>query len=68
VSAWASEAAYYSYDTNTCTGVCGHYTQIVWRSTARVGCAKQDCPSLAFRSTIVCNYAPGGNYVGQKPY
>jgi hypothetical protein len=69
VSGWASEAAFYTYATNTCAAgkVCGHYTQLVWRTTTRVGCAKQDCPSLALRSTIVCNYAPGGNS-GGLPY
>jgi pathogenesis-related protein 1 len=68
VQAWASEAANYNYANNTCSGICGHYTQIVWRSTAKLGCAKGDCPSLQFRSTIVCNYGPGGNVGGQRPY
>jgi pathogenesis-related protein 1 len=39
VGAWASESANYNYRTNTCRGVCGHYTQIVWRTSKRVGCA-----------------------------
>jgi pathogenesis-related protein 1 len=70
VSAWAAEAADYDDASNTCaTGrVCGHYTQIVWAGTTRVGCAKQDCPSLRFRTNVVCDYAPGGNVVGQRPY
>src|SRR5512139_1186592 len=29
VNGWAAEAANYDYATNTCSGVCGHYTQIV---------------------------------------
>ncbi len=67
VGAWASEAQYYNYAANTCSGVCGHYTQIVWRTTAFVGCARSDCPGLAYRHSVVCNYGPGGN-TGGRPY
>lgn len=67
VATWADEKADYNYDTNTCTGVCGHYTQIVWRTSVKLGCAKGSCPGLTYGSTIVCNYGPGGNS-GGKPY
>ncbi|KAH1117125.1 hypothetical protein GLYMA_17G066100v4 [Glycine max] len=35
VRAWADEEKYYTYATNTCVPgqMCGHYTQIVWKST-----------------------------------
>ncbi len=65
VTAWAAEAAGYDYRTNTCRGVCGHYTQIVWRNTRRVGCAVSRGPGLQI---WVCNYDPPGNVVGRKPY
>jgi uncharacterized protein YkwD len=77
VRAWAAEAADYNHSRNTCaTGkVCGHYTQVVWRATKRVGCATQVCnknsPFGAQHPTWqfwVCNYAPPGNIVGQRPY
>jgi uncharacterized protein YkwD len=68
VGLWASEASSYDYATNTCTGVCGHYTQVVWRSTLEVGCGFAVCPTLRYGATIVCNYAPGGNVGGQRPY
>ncbi len=70
VQLWASEGQYYTYSTNTCASghVCGHYTQLVWRASLHVGCALQNCPSLAYPSTIVCDYGPGGNYGGQAPY
>lgn len=67
VSYWASEAQNYNYAANSCSGVCGHYTQIVWRTTAFVGCARSDCPALTYRHTVVCNYGPGGN-TGGRPY
>ena len=68
VNAWAAERANYNYAMNTCNGVCGHYTQIVWRNTTKVGCAINNCPSLTYRTSLVCDYGSGGNYVGQRPY
>lgn len=68
VDSWASEKANYNYANNTCSGICGHYTQIVWRDTREIGCALVDCPDLRFGSTVVCNYGPAGNYSGQRPY
>lgn len=65
VQAWASEAASYDYQTNSCRGQCGHYTQMVWRDTKRVGCGR------AMRDATevwVCNYDPPGNIVGERPY
>ena len=70
VALWAAEKASYDRPSNTCAAgrICGHYTQIVWRTTTKVGCAQNDCPGLQYGSSIVCNYAPGGNVGGQPPY
>jgi hypothetical protein len=77
VRAWADEVADYDYENNSCvTGEqCGHYTQVVWRTTTRVGCATKVCtknsPFGAQAPTWqywVCNYDPPGNYQGQRPY
>jgi pathogenesis-related protein 1 len=69
VGGWADEATHYDHARNACTGgECGHYTQLVWRSTRALGCAVGSCPKLRFRSTLVCNYAPAGNIIGQRPY
>lgn len=68
VGLWASEASQYDYASNSCSGVCGHYTQIVWRSTVEVGCGFAVCPNLQYGASLVCNYAPGGNVGGQRPY
>jgi uncharacterized protein YkwD len=67
VAAWAAEEPSYDYETNTCSGDCGHYTQIVWAATTVLGCGIHTCPGLTYGRTIVCNYAPGGNDGGQ-PY
>lgn len=68
VTAWASEVKYYRYATNACESgqMCGHYTQIVWRNTQRIGCARVVCDDADVFMT--CNYDPPGNYVGQRPY
>ena len=65
VQAWREESLGYEYSSNICHGVCGHYTQIVWRSTRKVGCAVARC---AGREVWVCEYDPPGNVMGQKPY
>ncbi len=76
VAAWAAEQPYYDYAANTCASgkVCGHYTQVVWDTTALVGCGKSYCTQNSpFGSSfpdwylIVCNYSPAGND-GSRPY
>jgi uncharacterized protein YkwD len=68
VALWASEAEDYDYATNTCAGICGHYTQVVWAASTKLGCGISSCPGLTYGNSVVCNYAPGGNYGGQRPY
>lgn len=67
VDAWAGEKADYNYNKNKCKPgkMCGHYTQIVWQTTTKVGCAKIECDGF---DIWVCNYDPPGNWVGEKPY
>jgi len=43
----------------------GHYTQMVWRDTRHLGCARSQCDGKVI---VVCNYAPAGNYIGKAPY
>ncbi len=64
VTSWASEKVNYNPATGGCNGICGHYTQIVWRTTLKVGCALKNCAGLTYPSTIVCDYGPGGNSGG----
>jgi hypothetical protein len=74
---WADEQSDYDYSSNSCAAgeVCGHYTQMVWRSTREIGCGIANCstgspfgaqfPNWTY---VVCNYNPPGNYSGQRPY
>lgn len=70
VKSWAGERKYYDTHANRCRGgVCGHYTQLVWRDTTHVGCAIATCGASGMVATIwVCNYSPGGNVIGERPY
>jgi len=51
----------------------GHYSQIIWSTTTRVGCAWTQCsrnspfPSYSHGqwTYLVCNYANAGNYLGK---
>jgi len=65
VESWAGEVAHYDAKRNRCKGICGHYTQIVWRSSQRLGCAMAACGDT---EVWVCNYDPPGNYIGKRPY
>lgn len=70
VKSWAGERKYFDVHGNRCRGgVCGHYTQLVWRDTTHVGCAVATCSVSDMTATIwVCNYSPGGNVIGERPY
>ncbi|MDC0674944.1 CAP domain-containing protein [Nannocystis radixulma] len=65
VDRWVAEVADYDAKTGRCRGVCGHYTQVVWRDSQRLGCAMVTCGDT---EVWVCNYDPPGNFLGQKPY
>lgn len=77
VFSWASEAIDYTYATNSCAPgrACGHYTQVAWANTRRVGCGITQCPAISGLSStfnngqlVFCNYYPAGNFIGQLPY
>ena len=65
VAMWYSEIKDYDYSQNRCSGVCGHYTQVVWRDSKRLGCGMASCGKS---QVWVCNYDPAGNWVGERPY
>jgi len=48
-----------------CTGVCGHYTQVVWAAANKIGCGAAFCPHSTGMGgyELVCQYGtsvPGG--------
>jgi len=43
----------------------GHYTQMIWRDTTKVGCALVRGNGADY---LVCRYSPPGNVYGEWPY
>jgi len=64
VDRWASEKEFYHGDvlTNKNYHLFGHYTQIIWSSTTKVGCAT--AISKSGKHYWVCLYSPAGNVLG----
>lgn len=71
VDGWGGEKKYYkdgnfpNVSTSGNWADVGHYTQIIWRNTTEVGCAKTTGGGNDF---FVCRYSPPGNYMRQKVY
>jgi len=69
VGAWASESSMFTpgpFPAVSRTGNwadVGHYTQMIWPGTQRVGCA---IAKSANADVLVCRYSPSGNVDGQR--
>jgi Cysteine-rich secretory protein family len=69
VAAWASEKSDFRPGTFPDVAMhgdwtkVGHYTQMIWRRTAEIGCALATAKGW---DVLVCRYAPAGNVVGEK--
>ncbi|KAF3439356.1 hypothetical protein FNV43_RR19266 [Rhamnella rubrinervis] len=69
VKLWVSEKSSYNYATNTCAddeSQCLHYTQVIWRDSVHLGCARVKCDNGWM--FVICSYNPPGNFLGQLPY
>nr|XP_039250396.1 glioma pathogenesis-related protein 1-like [Styela clava] len=69
---WFSENSNFNYYSRTCLSkkVCGHYTQVVWAESFKVGCALTKCTfisELQYRNSLlfICYYATAGNVTGE---
>ncbi|KAF8933757.1 hypothetical protein BGZ58_006129 [Dissophora ornata] len=63
INAWYNEVKDYKYSKPGFSGQTGHFTQVVWKSTKTVGCAKKFCPGSNWY-IYICEYDPPGNIVG----
>lgn len=68
IGGWASEKRFFSpgtFPNVSRTGNwedVGHYTQMIWPTTTRVGCALASTPRIDY---LVCRYAGAGNIDGR---
>ncbi|XP_067245283.1 glioma pathogenesis-related protein 1b isoform X1 [Chanodichthys erythropterus] len=74
VHRWNKEGVY-SLKNNNCSRMCGHYAQLMWSTSFKLGCAVNVCSkgienfSTHPESTIfVCNYGDTGQVHGVTPY
>ncbi|KAG7831973.1 hypothetical protein KL920_000308 [Ogataea angusta] len=61
VDAWYDEGENYNYG-SSCS-VYDHFTQVIWKSTTKVGCGYKHCNDY-WGTYIVCSYDPAGNVIG----
>lgn len=64
VSAGYNEIKFYDYGDPTFSQKTGHFTQLVWKNTTKLGCAFVRCGTFYGQYTV-CEYDPPGNIVGQ---
>ncbi|MGH6877162.1 MAG: CAP domain-containing protein, partial [Rhizomicrobium sp.] len=71
VDLWGAEKHYFvesSFPNVSTTGdwkTVAHYTQMIWRNTTEVGCGLATGGGDDY---LVCQYAPQGNFMGQKVF
>ena len=64
--AWADEEAVYDYNKPGFAQETGHFTQVVWKDTQRMGVARTCVPDSG-ETYVVANYDPPGNWKGRFP-
>ncbi|XP_071943846.1 uncharacterized protein [Antedon mediterranea] len=64
---WYDEIQYYDFNNPGFSKETGHFTQVVWMDSNKLGCGyKQD--SAQQWEYIACSYDPPGNYNGARNY
>ncbi len=58
---WFDEISKYDFGSGGFSMETGHFTQVVWKGTTKIGCAKASCGET---DVFVCNYDPPGNVEG----
>jgi len=61
VDSWYGEIKDYNFETGRSTGgAVGHFTQVVWKPSIKIGCG------IAGKTYVVCRYKVTGNFVSRK--
>ncbi|MEM6501299.1 MAG: CAP family protein [Cyanobacteria bacterium P01_C01_bin.89] len=72
VKGWYDEIEDYNYSRPGFSAATGHFTQVVWKSSTRLGCGvAKGTKNLRGRNFnayyVTCHYDPPGNFRGQFP-
>ena len=59
MQAWYDEIKSYDYSSGQYSSATGHATQLLWKSSAELGCGWAPGCQL-----FVCHYSPPGNVIG----
>lgn len=65
VDLWYSESKNYDFNNPGFGMNTGHFTQVVWKSSLKLGCGV-GCNNQSY-CFVTCNYYPAGNYYGEFP-
>ncbi|XP_021340630.1 cysteine-rich venom protein Mr30-like isoform X1 [Mizuhopecten yessoensis] len=65
ITAWHDEVSAFTLGGTNVFSDVGHYTQMVWAETSKLGCGFAVCSGTNF---YVCNYSPTGNLDYNNPY
>ena len=72
VKSWYDEVKLYNYSSPGFSLATGHFTQVVWKSSTKLGCGTAKGTKTLNGTTfnafyVVCHYLPAGNVQGQFP-
>ncbi|AOW03763.1 uncharacterized protein YALI1_D10367g [Yarrowia lipolytica] len=62
VNGWYDEVKDYNFAQGDFSMATGHFTQMVWKGSNQLGCAKKECGGNG--AYVVCEYYPRGNIIG----
>ena len=60
---WYNERQVYDYNTPGFSMQTGHFSQVVWQSSERLGCSIE-CNQATGKCFSICSYDPPGNVIG----
>ncbi|CDH12511.1 related to Protein PRY2 [Zygosaccharomyces bailii ISA1307] len=63
IDAWYNEIEKYNWSDPGFSDSTGHFTQVVWKSTTKVGCGSKQCGG-SVGTYVICSYNPAGNFIG----
>uniref|UniRef100_A0A0N5ALB9 SCP domain-containing protein n=1 Tax=Syphacia muris TaxID=451379 RepID=A0A0N5ALB9_9BILA len=62
VKTWYNEKNKYDYSRPGFSSATGHFTQLVWKSSKKIGIGMASSSGMTY---VVANFYPAGNYISQ---